>query len=746
MLKKLQFLFAFATIFISLKTVAQPYHPYISIPVTQNGGAIRNPWVGGFDSPILQPIDLNGDGIKDLFVFEKGGASQTNFRYTTYINNGTPNQVDYQYAPQYKRKFPEFLHDWVLLVDYDCDGREDIFTYSFTGGMTVYHNDYSVASGLKFSLKYELVYSVYFGFPSNLFVSAVNQPALTDVDNDGDLDVLTFALTGNNVEFHQNLAMENFGRCDTLVYNMATACWGNFGLSGLSNSAIFNIACREGYHPGEADDRESHSLHSGSCALAPDLDGDGDKDFLNGDILGDNILYIQNTGTSTSAYMSVQDTAFPSYNTSINFRTFPATYYFDTDNDGNKDLISTGCIANASRNYNNVLFYKNTTNNTTNVFNYVKNSLYVEDMIEVGSGANVTLVDVDGDGLQDMIIGNYKYTNQSPPDYAALAYYRNTGTATAPSFNLETIDFANLTTVLFDPNTPVLGLVPTFGDVDGDGDKDMIVGTADGFLDYFINTGNATYVVSQIHMTASNGNPINVGSYTYPTLIDLDKDGRLDLVIGEKAGNLNYYQNTGTINSPSFTFVTDVLGGVNVTKQGFDIYGYSTPFFYNNGGSYELYVGSLSGYVYKYNDIDNNIAGNFNLVDSMFLYEPVRSTVGATDINGDGVVDLLVGNYAGGVTWYSNSTVSVNEIANAPMLFNLYPNPAKDVLYIKFENNTKNISHFTTITDVTGRIVYTNQNNLFTEAVDVKNWSNGLYVCKVVQDGRVVNSKFIIQH
>ncbi|MFI5173181.1 MAG: hypothetical protein ACHQFW_12370 [Chitinophagales bacterium] len=212
---------------------SQPYQYYLNIPVTQFGNPVipaANAWTGGFDSPIFSQIDMNGDGIKDLFVFEKEGASQSYFRYTTYINHGTANQVDYEYAPQYKDCFPKGMHDWAILVDYNCDGLEDIFTYNYTGGMTVYQNDYDVSTGLKFHKEIDLVYTIYFGFPTNLFVASNSQPALVDVDNDGDLDVLTFAISSYTVEYHQNLAQENWGRCDTMAFNMVTGCWGNFGL------------------------------------------------------------------------------------------------------------------------------------------------------------------------------------------------------------------------------------------------------------------------------------------------------------------------------------------------------------------------------------------------------------------------------------------------------------------------------------------------------------------------------------
>src|SRR4030095_16048419 len=176
-----------AICFLLLMTISKSimgqgaYVPDTSTQVFIAGNALKNPWVGGFDAPIFSAIDLNGDGIKDLFAFDKSGN-----RISTYLNSGTPNTVDYKFAPEFKKKFPDTMHDWTLLYDYNCDGKEDIFTYSHAAGMTVYRNDYSVQTGLKFNLAYSLVMSDYGPITTNLYVSPVNLPALTDVDYDGD--------------------------------------------------------------------------------------------------------------------------------------------------------------------------------------------------------------------------------------------------------------------------------------------------------------------------------------------------------------------------------------------------------------------------------------------------------------------------------------------------------------------------------------------------------------------------------
>lgn len=753
MIKRVLFAVAILLILFDFYAAAQSLKPYLNIPVTENGRTLNNPWAGGMDTPILQPVDLNGDGIKDLFIFEKGGTSPYFFRYVTFINKGTPGKADYIYAPEYIAKFPEFLHDWVLLVDYNCDGREDIFTYSFTGGMTAYRNDYSLSEGLKFTQTYEVVNSSYFNFKAPLYISSVNQPALADIDNDGDLDVLTFGSASNNIEYHRNYGKEFYGRCDTLVMELEKSCWGKICLNPFSNTALFNCApidgCADGPRLTARNGEEylknkiqNQKLHSGSCMIAPDIDGDLDKDIINGDILGNNLLLMLNSGNISEAKVDTQDSLFPSYNVPVNFKIFPAPYCFDADNDGNKDLIVTGCIANASRNFNNVLFYKNITDNNSNRFAYIKNSLFTDEMIDVGSGARAAITDINADGLPDMIIGNYKYTSQDAPDYSALAYYRNTGSLNQPSFNLENKDFAGISSL------PLLGISPSFGDLDNDGDADMVLGSDDGYLHYFKNTagqGNtANYVLEKVRMQDATGAAINAGSFAAPQIIDLNRDGKPDLVIGNKAGRISYYENTGTAENPAFTFNTDALGGVNV-KQTPDLYGYSTPFFYDSLGTYILYSGSLRGFIYKYNDIDNNLNGNFILADSMLLHEPILSTITGTDINGDGRLDLLAGNYAGGVTWYSDFNTPVSKINYTKKGFTVFPNPAKDILYLKFENPAANARQIV-ITDILGKIVFSKKSRVAQEIIDLGAFSNGMYVCRVAEDEKIITKKFIVQH
>ena len=94
-----------------------------------NGDTLKNPWAGGFNSVQFSEIDMNLDGIMDLFVFDRTGN-----RISTFINAGTPNQVTYKHDPSYVQKFPQNLTSWALLRDYNCDGKKDAF-YSASGGV-----------------------------------------------------------------------------------------------------------------------------------------------------------------------------------------------------------------------------------------------------------------------------------------------------------------------------------------------------------------------------------------------------------------------------------------------------------------------------------------------------------------------------------------------------------------------------------------------------------------------------------
>ena len=186
-----------------------------SINVLENGQYFNLPFAGGINSAQFSEIDLNLDGTMDLVCFDKAGN-----KIIPFINDNG----NYVYSPTYRNLFPE-IHDWIILADYNCDGKNDIYTYS-SGGIAIYENTSN--SFLNFTLKTSLVLSNYGTSNINIYVSAVDIPAISDIDSDGDLDILTFSILGGFVEYHKNMSMETISSCDSIIFELETGCWGNF--------------------------------------------------------------------------------------------------------------------------------------------------------------------------------------------------------------------------------------------------------------------------------------------------------------------------------------------------------------------------------------------------------------------------------------------------------------------------------------------------------------------------------------
>ena len=97
--------------------------------VSKNDINLSNAWAGGMNFCQFSNIDLNQDGIDDLFVFDRSGKNGTvnGNRIMTFIFNALTN--NFEYAPEYIQFFPP-LTDWVLILDYNQDFKPDIFTSS----------------------------------------------------------------------------------------------------------------------------------------------------------------------------------------------------------------------------------------------------------------------------------------------------------------------------------------------------------------------------------------------------------------------------------------------------------------------------------------------------------------------------------------------------------------------------------------------------------------------------------------
>ncbi len=715
MLKKTVLPALIMVILLTGNLLAQPnVHRNDSIPVFINAQALPNAWAGGMNFPQFSSIDLNNDGIKDLFAFDRTGS-----KVMTFLNQGIPDSVCYKYAPQFETAFPP-LHDWVLLKDFDCDGYEDIFTYG-TNAIAVYHNDFLTNGYLSFSLRSPNLTSQYDSLNLNIYVTPVSIPAIEDIDGDGDLDILTFNALGGFVEFHKNLTMEQYGNCSRLKYTEADACWGKFQGNATSNTVTLNTFCRY-THP--TDTIYYPANHSGSTLLALDIDGDHDKDLVISDVISGNLLLVTNGGDSISALGIAQDDSFPSNSVPVNLFNFPASFYVDVNNDGKRDLLAAPNAPNISENFTGILYYKNTGTAASPVFTFASHSFLQDQMIETGEGCNPVFFDADADGLLDLIVGNYGYFSDQGSYPSGLSYYRNTGTNTNPEYTLITRDYAGI---------EALGLnaiYPTFGDLDGDGDMDLLVGETTGTMIYYNNTAGAGNPANFVLVPATFQN-IDIGNFAMPQIIDVNRDGKLDLLVGNSSGTITYFENTGTVNAPVFSTPVTNFGGVNVRETGY-ITGHSSPFMFEENGQYKLMVGSEKGYIHFYDNIDGNLTGNFTEVDSMYgnWLEGTRTTISGGDINGDGKIDFVIGNYGGGCAVYTSPGVNgIENISGEKMSFNLRPNPAKEELWIDLAGQKLQPEKIR-ISDIEGRILKEINwvKNVSSAKLDISTLRPGIYM------------------
>jgi hypothetical protein len=706
-----------------------PLVPFDSIPVTRDSQLLTNAWAGGLNCPQFSEIDLNGDGKKDLVIFER------NFYGTvkTFINTGSNELASYKYDPSYRVYFPP-MRNWMLLRDYNCDGKEDIFT-AVPAGIAVYRND-SDGSKPKFTKVTSLLSEEGLNGTTPVYVSPPDIPAIVDVDGDGDLDILSFNIVGSTVEYHKNISMELYGNCDELAFELKNTCWGYFIEDNNNNNVTLFDTCEV-----NVPDPEKRAKHPGSTLLAIDLSGNGVKDLLIGDINYPNMVKLTNSGTTSGASMTAVETTFPPNTQAINLTMFPAAYFLDVDNDGLKDLIVSPNNPNTSENYNNVWFYKNQGTETLPEFAFQKSNFLIDDMLDTGERSYPAFFDENNDGLMDIVVGSFGYFEDAGVYSSRLMLLRNTGTMTDPAFDVVTDDYSELAQLGFN------GIYPAFGDLDGDGDLDMITGDEDGRLHYFRNDGGpqnpADFTLADAFYF-----DIDVGQSAKPQIVDVNRDGLPDLLVGERSGTVNYFGNSGTPEEALFSEnpTIETFGNLDVMPE--CCTGYSAPFLTTDStGNSILYVGSEQGFLYLFRQIDGNLDGTFELADSLYTHTINLSLSGA-DIDKDGHPEFVTGELAGGIGLLKKGTppsLNISESGKLHHKVNVFPNPADNYIVIKIQppHNLLSIGIF----DAMGSFVKQKVPGKGTriETVDISNLQPGFYLVSIKTGEHKIIKKILIK-
>ncbi|MDB9312055.1 trypsin-like serine protease [Spirulina sp. CS-785/01] len=258
--------------------------------------------------------------------------------------------------------------------------------------------------------------------------------------------------------------------------------------------------------------------------------------------------------------------------------------------------------------------------------------------VTAGAAAVPTFIDFDLDGDLDAFAGT---------EIGNLFFFENQGTATDPDFAFPEVNPFEF--------TPVSGhLAPTVGDIDNDGDLDILGGDANGDLLLADNIGTIT----NPQYTAPQSNPfnlVNVGGYASPIFVDIDRDGDLDVFTGNEAGNILFFENTGTENSPQFADPeTNPFGLIDVGSHSRITFGDI-----NGDGDLDALVGNEKGTNLLFLNTGTPTTPTFVPVftEDNPLFGRVAgyyTTPTFTDLDGDDDNDIFVGNQNGELLFFEN--------------------------------------------------------------------------------------------
>lgn len=515
--------------------------------------------------------------------------------------------------------------NYPTFADIDADGDFDLFVGTGDGTIIYYKNEGGpripnfVISDRKF-----------LGIDRSQFIMF---PTFADTDDDGDLD-LYFGEWGNKLSFYKNrgnslsadFVYAQGAETAVDVKNFASPDLIDIDADGDKDLFVGNFEGKVFFYENTGNPKNAQFILTDSNyndidfneAAVPkfaDIDADGDFDMFIGSDNG-KVAYFKNKGGNHTPSFELVNDSFLAVEKSY---VYPA--FVDIDADADLDIF-------LGNNLGEMHFYRNTGTITDPSYVEVTEEYF---HLDVGSHSNISFADLDDDSDLDLFMLNGE---------GGFHFFENTNTTVSPRFELKNTNFLEV-----EKGSSVFKFV----DIDSDNDLDLVMGymgmlggERGGKVDLYKNIGS-TRTPKFLLVEDFFGN-IDLGSSSAPELYDYDKDDDLDLFVGSENGMIYYYKNSGDKKVPKFEFESNQFENINVEA-------FARPVFtdLDNDGDADLLVGNKHGRVYFIENVKGNVGKNFlkigELTDDLGTY----TSIFPLDSNNDGKMDFFVGSTNGNI-------------------------------------------------------------------------------------------------
>jgi hypothetical protein len=634
-----------------------------------NIGDFQNPvtiYDGNYNTKKIKAIDLNNDNLLDIVSSHDDGTiywaknlGNNNYENKQYITGSSDDGTALDF------------------IDVNEDGFLDIVTA----------NNYS-SDNVRYIINQNGI-----SFDNNNAViidNTIQEPYeinVKDIDNDGKKDIIVSFWTNDNISWYKNLGNALFSSRIEITNNITNPK--SFIVDDIDNdngndiisssySPSSKVSLFQNQNSGNSFQEIvlNYSYGVPRDIKSADLNNDGNKDII---FACDDLLWFENYGNSNfSSYKlisSVEDS-----------NPYIDAIIFDLDSDGNKDLIGLK--------YDGIEVFTNNENDTFLSTFYPYSNL----------NGNMVLEDIDGDGHKDIIVR----IDDSNDD--KIAWIRNNGD----------LSFGNMT--IFTANTSSFRANKiTAGDIDNDGDIDVIVSSRTTSSIYLLENDGLGNFSNSLVMQSITTNPIS--------LEDVDNDGYLDIVSGGYyIGNKKVYwiKNNGGVFSSSVNTIDNNVGITEFSFEDIDNNGYKDLMCVHyesasEGGDEKVFYYLNNGGVFDSMVLVDNV-GHLLSFDRDIILE---------DINNDNKLDIITSYYLTKKAGYyvNTSTLSIIDNSNSDVAnFKVFPVPFSNKLRWKFLDNKTNILEIK-VYDSLGKIHFSN-NSILNDEIDLTSLSKGIYFIK----------------